>query len=368
MTGTPPTTTPTLSDNSTKIPNTAWVQGQGFLTGGAGNGFAHGGDGSDGAVVLDGTNTYPTLLGTWGSAGSYGYYLKRDVFLTTLTINSGVTLVTANLRIFCSISATINGTLANCGSAGAAGGDASGATGGSAQTGNANTCCDATGAQRGACDSGTLGGNVVAAPQTSTSPNGVAGKNGGTGAGTTGNTGTSGQINGSNAFTLNVTYPTGAAGGGGGNVGGTTGGSGGGAGPGTSGALAAKDAPRVASQAIVLRGSYGYWWGTSQWIRCDGPNPGGGGGGGSGAGDGTNSGGGGGASGANGGCGGWLLLSSPTINVGASGVITADGGKGGNGGKGGSPAAGTAAGGGGGAGGSGGIRRRGDLDLPRARE
>ncbi|MFE0326323.1 hypothetical protein ACFW08_05840 [Streptomyces sp. NPDC058960] len=82
------------SDNGT----TVYGQG-GSATGG---GFGTYGDGSDGAVVLDGVNTYPFL----GKSGNT-YWLTRDTYLASLTIASGVTLQTggggtATFRLFCS--------------------------------------------------------------------------------------------------------------------------------------------------------------------------------------------------------------------------------------------------------------------------
>lgn len=56
----------------------ATIYGQAGPTGG---GFGVYGDGSDGAAVLDGTNTYSFL----GKSG-HSYWLKRDVFLTSLSI------------------------------------------------------------------------------------------------------------------------------------------------------------------------------------------------------------------------------------------------------------------------------------------
>lgn len=64
----------------------ATVYGQAGPTGG---GFGVYGDGSDGAVVLDGTNTYAFL----GKSG-HVYWLKRDLFLTSLSLQSGALLQT----------------------------------------------------------------------------------------------------------------------------------------------------------------------------------------------------------------------------------------------------------------------------------
>ncbi|WP_371478565.1 hypothetical protein [Kitasatospora sp. NBC_00315] len=69
------------------------------------------GDGGDGAFVLDGTRTYAGVL---GKSGSY-YWLLRDLFASSVTVGSGVTLqlaggATASYRLFCA------GTLDNAGS------------------------------------------------------------------------------------------------------------------------------------------------------------------------------------------------------------------------------------------------------------
>jgi len=68
------------------------------------SGYAIYGNGGDGAVVLDGPNisTYSSFL---GNSGAY-YYLLRDVYLTSLTVGSGISLQlgggwTAPFRVFC---------------------------------------------------------------------------------------------------------------------------------------------------------------------------------------------------------------------------------------------------------------------------
>lgn len=65
--------------------NGATVYGQGGSA--SGGGFGVYGDGSDGAVVLDGTNTY-SFLGKSGVT----YWLLRDVYLSSASIAAGITL------------------------------------------------------------------------------------------------------------------------------------------------------------------------------------------------------------------------------------------------------------------------------------
>jgi hypothetical protein len=79
------------------------------------------GDGSDGAVTFDGTTT---ILGIAPSSSTYT--LTRDIFCTTITVNSGVTIKAAGYRIFANVSVTINST----GNIQNQGKDASGATAG----------------------------------------------------------------------------------------------------------------------------------------------------------------------------------------------------------------------------------------------
>ena len=79
------------------------------------------GDGSDGAVAMNGTNTFSGLATLSGST----YTLTRDVFAASLTVSNGVTVKTNGYLIFCT------GTVTNSGTIGIAGGNASGATGGS---------------------------------------------------------------------------------------------------------------------------------------------------------------------------------------------------------------------------------------------
>ncbi len=62
------------------------------------------GDGSDGGATFDGATTYVAFA----SLASSVYTLTRDVFLSSATISSGVTVKTGGFRLFCS--GTITGT------------------------------------------------------------------------------------------------------------------------------------------------------------------------------------------------------------------------------------------------------------------
>jgi hypothetical protein len=102
--------------------------GHGALTvsasGGSGNYGGLFGDGSDGSVTLDGSTTYNSFSSLAGST----YTLTRDVFASSLTIDSGVTLQTANYRIFCTGTVTNGGTVDNSGASATSSSGASGST------------------------------------------------------------------------------------------------------------------------------------------------------------------------------------------------------------------------------------------------
>lgn len=112
------------ADNGTTI----YGQG-GSATGG---GFGTYGDGADGAVILDGTNTYPAFM---GKSGNF-YWLTRDIYPSSLTLSGGSTLQvgtgvsyrivcngTVSVASGCFISATVltNGTGATGGTQGTTG-------------------------------------------------------------------------------------------------------------------------------------------------------------------------------------------------------------------------------------------------------
>ena len=142
------------------------------------------GDGSDGSATLDGTATV-----SWASKASSTYTMTRDCYMTSLTVNNGVTLVNpgGKFMIFC----TAAGTVTNNGTITAAGGNASGATAGTAS------------------GSGTLNGNGAGgAGQTGNGSAGASvaqgaligvGASGAGGAGGTGTAGASAGVNSNNA-------------------------------------------------------------------------------------------------------------------------------------------------------------------------
>lgn len=161
------------------------------------------GDGSDGAVVLDGTNTFP-----WASKVGSVYTMTRPVFATTFTVNAGSTLNTDGWD------GRSTGTTTNNGTISAAGNAASGSTPGAATWTSAVRVLPA-GAAGGTPPAGA-GGASTSAPAvfaTGAAAGGTAGLGGGSPtAGGTGATGGVGQ------------------GGGGGGGGGTSGGGNGAAG------------------------------------------------------------------------------------------------------------------------------------------
>lgn len=180
--GTPPTFQTGASQTSITSffspDNGVTVYGQGGSA--AGGGFGVFGDGSDGAVVLDGTNAYGSILGKSGST----YWLLRDVYLSSLTIAAGVTLQsggggTGTFRLLCSGVASIASTAAITTSPNVS---ASGSTGGSNGVAS-SVVVGATG------PNATTGGGVVG--------NNVAGANGGFG-GRGGNASAGGTVSGVN--------------------------------------------------------------------------------------------------------------------------------------------------------------------------
>lgn len=130
------------------------------------------GDGSDGSVTFDGTTT---ILGM--APVSDVYTLTRDIFCTSVTINSAATIITNGWRIFCTGTVTISGTVQ--------------ANGNSATSGtNEHTAAAGTG-------TGTLGGGrpgsagvATGTAATATASAGVA--TGAPGGGGNGSTGTGG--------------------------------------------------------------------------------------------------------------------------------------------------------------------------------
>jgi hypothetical protein len=106
------------------------------------------GSGQDGALTFNGSDT---VLGLAPSGNTYT--LTRDIYATTCTISSGVTIVNRGFRIFCSVA------LNNAGTISANGNDASGSTGGaSVSAAGTYQCIGAAGATgRNTTGAGTAG-------------------------------------------------------------------------------------------------------------------------------------------------------------------------------------------------------------------
>lgn len=302
--------------------------------------FPFGGDGSDGASTFADQGTAPTgTTKTDNTAGATIFRLDRDVFYTTMAINSTVTLVTNGYRIFCTGTATVNGTLSRRGNNGVAG----------------------TNGARPTAGTGGAAGAVLTENWLLAGSAGQAGSDAGAG----GTSGSPPGVNGSNAANgTDIARIVGVAG-----VAGVAGGNGGRSSdldqfgsPGTAGTAGAgtgtiSNSPRAVTFAqmtfidplttgnVKLNSSAG-----------SGGSSGGGGGRGIAGGE---SGGGGGGGGGGGSTGGTLILSCKTLA--GSGTITVAGGNGANGGNGGDGATGApgssggGGGGGGGSGGSGGV-------------
>jgi hypothetical protein len=115
------------------------------------------GNGTDGALTLNGTNTYPGM----SLAGST-YTMSRDIQATSITISGGVTLKPANFRILCRGTVTNAGTISSVGfsSSSSAGGSlsASGSMGGGRAGGAGGTGASGAGANGTAASNGNAGG------------------------------------------------------------------------------------------------------------------------------------------------------------------------------------------------------------------
>lgn len=120
-------------------------------------------NGSDGSAVLNGSTTF-----SWATLAAGVYTLTRDVKFINLTINSGVTLVTANYIVYGTGTLTNAGTIHNNGNPGGAGGSA--ASGGAAGTAGAAVAAGTFSASK----AGVVGGAGV----TAATGNGSAGTNG----------------------------------------------------------------------------------------------------------------------------------------------------------------------------------------------
>ena len=290
------------------------------------------GDGSDGTATCDGA----TAVAGMSRVGSV-YTLTRDVYFNTLTINNTVTVKLSSYRLFCSVLLTDNGTIHNNGNNGGAGGDGTGPNGGNVPPGGG----------------GGTAGTAVPGGYLSAGQAGGAGGSGGNGGAVSGShpavAGTAG-VDG-----VAVTNSLGTN-----SVGGVAGGSGGPA-VGAGGAFATATASNVKLIAnwhlatlldIASSGS------TVKFTPSAGNGGSGGGSGGTVVGSHASTGGGGGGGGGGGSAGGIVAIYAKNLIVGATGVISSNGGNGGTGGNGGAGdsafAGETENGGGGGGGGSGG--------------
>lgn len=109
--------------------------------------------GYDGALTYDGTTT---ILGVVPSGNTYT--LSRDVFATSLTIDSGVTIRANNFRIWCTGTLTNNGTIHNSGA------NANNATQGAGVSAQVFAATAAGGAGPNGAN-GQTGSNVASNPQ-----------------------------------------------------------------------------------------------------------------------------------------------------------------------------------------------------------
>lgn len=277
------------------------------------------GDGSDGAVVLDGTNTYAFLTKV-----SNTYTMTRDIFCTNFTLNSSITIVPANYRVFVNGTASGNGIVAQNGNVGTSGTAASGDTHGV----------------------GGAGGAAIAGYFSS--PAGGAGGSGADGLNGTGGSPATAGVSGSNI--TNSAGSSGNAGGAGGNGDGTPKAPGAGGTGGTATSLTPSLAIQAKSSSIVPLTSGCTFSG----VITGQAGAGGGGGGGYGFNGSSNHGGGGGGGGA-GSAGGFFFMCAKSFT--GSYTFNLNGGAGGNGGAGSGGNGGFGGGGGGGAGsgGNGGI-------------
>lgn len=301
------------------------------------------GDGSDGAGTADGS----TAL-TGATLAANVYTLTRDVYYTTLTISTGVTIKPTGYRIFCSTSLTINGTgtISGIGNAGGAGGTGGNGGNGIGQGGTNGTAGAAGSALADGYLKGSLAGKTA----------GSGGAGGFNGAGTVGTVGSDGS-NTSNSIGSDAA--NGTAGGAGGTFNGapaTGGGAAGGAG-GIGGTVSASNVKLIANWHLSTLLDVSSTGSTVKFDNSASAASSGGGGGGTGSGD--PCGGGGGGGGGSGSSGRILAIYAKAITISSSSSITAAGGAGGNGGNGGNSSqvvglGGSAGGGGGGGGGTGG--------------
>lgn len=105
-----------------------------------GSGSAFYGDGSDGSQTFDGSTT---ILGMVPSGSVYT--MTRDIYCTSITINSGVTLLNNGWRIHCTGTLTCNSNGASGHSVGVGADGGTGGNGGAASPGGAGRAGGATG-------------------------------------------------------------------------------------------------------------------------------------------------------------------------------------------------------------------------------
>lgn len=272
----------------------------------------HFGDGSDGALALDGTNTYASILSKSGAT----YTALRDLFLTNIVFSGSAILDMAGFQLYANGIVSGTGTIRNNGSNGSNGNN----TGSDTYNGSA----------------AANGGSAGAAAPGITVPRPAASGNGGRGSYQNGGfAGTAGSNT-----TISYTTTSGAAGGMGANGGGGAGAGGAG---GTVGTVS-----KWRGKSVQNTTQWFHFAGTAITVIEVTPGSGGGGGGGNPGGSGQPHGSGGGGAG---GAGGYLFCAIREIR----GTITFEA-KGGNGGNGGTASSGTTPrSGGGGGGGNGGI-------------
>lgn len=241
-------------------------------TTGSSHGEAIYGDGSDGSVTFDGTSTVLGLV-----PASSTYTLTRDITCAGIVVSSGVTIKSANFRIFCT------GTLTDSGTIQVNGGNASGTTRGS-NVATAFFGASQLGANgKSVTGAGNAGGSII------NSAGGAGGAGGSDGGANTGGAGGTITLNanlgslhspslwGCSSVLANIVFLSGGGGGGSGgltiSVGSPTSGAGGGGG----GVIF------IAASTLVNRGTISANGGNgSNAVDSGGDNGGGGGGGGGG--------------------------------------------------------------------------------------
>lgn len=186
------------------------------------------GDGSDGAIVFDGS----TLHNGYSALSGGTYTLSRDIYATTVVVNTGVTIKPVGYRIFATVSVTGLGTAAIT----AFGNNGTAAGAGGANSGNGSLGAGQAGAAGGTA-AGTIGnGGGMGTGNSGAGGAGSGGAGGGAGTPPTTNanqlTHPQVMLVGAVNFQGTVTALRGGSGGGGGGGDGTNKGGGGGSGGG----------------------------------------------------------------------------------------------------------------------------------------